>query len=103
MDSIDDELLKRFADADIHPTSVLWGRGSLSSEKQLLAMETAVAEKLSAWCQGLEKQGLKQERRAARLFPEELSLTNDESSITLSFSLPSGSYATAVLREIVQL
>ena len=106
---IDDEILKRFHQGDIHPTTALWGRGQLSSEKQLLASEQAVADNLSKWCDGLEKQGLKQERRAARLFPENLSIKfEDESSndalkkITLSFSLPSGTYATAVLREIIQ-
>ena len=102
VDNIDNELLQRFSQADIHPTAAMWGRGRLSSEKQLLIMETEVSEKLSAWCEGLEMQGLKQERRAARLFPENLSITYDEKKNTvLNFALPSGSYATAILREIV--
>lgn len=108
-DIIDDELLQRFKQGDIHPTTALWGRGRLGSEKKLLALEESVAETLSAWCSGLENQGLKQERRASRLFPENVSVkAGDESSgglltnVNLSFSLPSGTYATAVLREIVQ-
>ncbi len=123
-ESIDEGLLKRFAENDIHPTTALWGRGKLTSSKQLLVMEQAIAESLSNWCQGLENQGLKQERRASRLFPENLSISNEGFSsvedsnpvegshsvedsfkklnVSLSFSLPSGSYATAVLREIVQ-
>ena len=135
-ENIDDELLKRFVENDIHPTTALWGRGNLTSTKQLLVMEQAISESLSNWCQGLENQGLKQERRASRLLPENLSISNKDSffadgsslakvslsvedsslvedsspvedsykqqNITLTFSLPSGSYATAVLREIVQ-
>ena len=112
---IDDELLRRFAEADIHPTTALWGRGQLASAAQLLALEKTQAEKLSAWCQGLENQGLKQERRAARLFPEFFSISfsdaacdsaeeaEGQQNICLEFSLPSGSYATAVLREIVRV
>ncbi len=81
-------------------------------------MEQEVSESLSAWCQGLENQGLKQERRAARLFSYDLSMqagadlsSEDQQpegqedvrqNIILSFSLPSGSYATSLLREIVQ-
>ena len=102
---IDDELLRRFTQADIHPTIALWGRGQLSSALQLLAIEQTESEKLSAWCRGLENQGLKQERRAARLFPESFSAehSDGQQNIILEFSLPAGSYATAVLREIVQV
>ncbi|MCU7835839.1 MAG: tRNA pseudouridine(13) synthase TruD [gamma proteobacterium symbiont of Taylorina sp.] len=99
---IDDELLERFMQGDIHPTSVLWGRGCLSSEKQLLELEQEKSENLSNWCRGLEMQGLKQERRAARLFPRDLLVSHSPQNSTLSFSLPSGCYATTVLREIVQ-
>ncbi|MCW8931504.1 MAG: tRNA pseudouridine(13) synthase TruD [Gammaproteobacteria bacterium] len=111
---VDDEIRKRFYQNDIHPTAPLWGRGRLNSENQLLLLEQEVANRLLKWCEGLEKQGLKQERRAARLFPENLSIQFEEipsdsldsdnrmKKLTLSFSLPTGTYATAVLREIIQ-
>ncbi|MCP3850128.1 MAG: tRNA pseudouridine(13) synthase TruD [Gammaproteobacteria bacterium] len=111
---MDDETRSRFHQYDIHPTTALWGRGPLGSENQLLQLEQDVAQRLSNWCLGLEKQGLKQERRSARLFPENLSVkfemdtgslpASDEvrKNIILSFSLPTGTYATAVLREIIQ-
>lgn len=111
---IDDEIKQRFYQGDIHPTAPLWGRGELNSGKQLLVLEQEVADTLSKWCDGLEKQGLQQERRAARLFPDKLSIKFAEESseiadsersmkkISLSFFLPTGAYATAVLREIIQ-
>lgn len=106
---IDETIKQRFHQGDIHPTCPLWGRGNLTSQKQLLQMEQQVAATLTSWCEGLEQQGLKQERRAARLFPEDLLLivdtqtsVNSLENIKLSFSLPTGSYATAVLRELIQ-
>jgi tRNA pseudouridine13 synthase len=105
-EKLDDEIQQRFIQGDIHPTTALWGRGSLNSGQQLLTLEQEVAKTLSAWCDGLEKQGLKQERRAARLFPADIIMSVNETgtpflTIELSFSLPSGSYATSVLRELV--
>lgn len=102
---IDEELRQRFYQGDIHPTSALWGRGHLASDKHLLALEQEVAGTLSGWCQGLENQGLKQERRAARLIPDKVSLRAEDASsgcASICFYLPAGSYATSVLREIVQ-
>ena len=99
---INEEILKRFEAIDIHPTAALWGRGRLNCGDQLLELEQSVADLLHNWCEGLEKQGLKQERRAIRLFPGSLSYTLEDSNLSLSFSLPSGTYATAVLREIIQ-
>jgi len=104
-DEIDDKLRQRFQQGDIHPTAALWGRGELNSSNDLLLLEQNVAETLRQWCHALEKQGLKQDRRSARLFPENLNIDFADDSlekVTLSFSLSSGSYATAVLREIIQ-
>jgi len=101
-DVIDDDILDRFAQNDIHPSSVLWGKGALSSTQQLLMLEQEISENLSGWCRGLEEQGLKQARRAARLLPEDLSINHAPGQSILSFSLPSGCYATTLLREIIQ-
>jgi len=50
---------------------------------------------------GLEEAGMKQERRALRLVAEDLSWTwQEESTLSLTFSLPPGSYATALLKEL---
>ena len=50
---------------------------------------------------GLERAGLEQERRALRVLPEGLRWDwPDPSSLQLSFSLPPGSYATAVLAQL---
>ncbi len=103
---ISPDIQERFQQGDIHPTAALWGRGGLTSKNDLLQLEQSVADELSAWCAGLEKHALKQERRSARLFPEDLVIRFSDkdpmSHVVLSFSLPTGSYATSVLREIIQ-
>jgi tRNA pseudouridine13 synthase len=105
---IEQDVLARFKQHDIHPTSVLWGKGQLKSTEQLLQQETRVVETLVTWCQALEQQGLRQERRSIRVFPQQLTAslqTNDDAStdLVLSFSLPAGTYATSVLRELIQV
>jgi len=82
----------------------MWGRGeSLASEK-LLELEKSVAHENPIFSEGIEKQGMKQERRATRLLIPELNwewLSDDV--LELSFELASGFYATSVLRELGQI
>ena len=88
---------------DIHPSGPLWGAGELRTaqiarelEESALADETA-----SALRNGLERAGLKQERRALRLKPQELQWTwLGADALELRFELPAGTYATVVLREL---
>jgi tRNA pseudouridine13 synthase len=75
-----------------------------------LALETEAMAPWQAWCEALEHVGLKQERRALRLQPllaewAELPPGDDDTgpSLRLSFELPPGTYATALLREVATL
>ncbi len=96
-------LAQRLAGFDIHPSGPLWGRGTLRSEASCRALELAVLEDAESLAlrAGLERAGLEQERRALRVLPEGLRWDwPDASSLRLSFSLPPGSYATAVLAQL---
>ena len=56
------------------------------------------------WCYALEHAGLKQERRSLQLKPENLRASWSEGDcLTLNFTLPSGCFATALLRELAEL
>ena len=100
-----DVLAERLARFDIHPSAPLWGVGELRSadaaralEEQALSDDQALALRV-----GLEEAGLKQERRALRLRPALMQhqwLAADV--LELSFALPPGCYATAVLHELGQ-
>lgn len=99
------ERLQRF---DIHPSAPLWGAGELRSAEaaralELAALDEAVALRLRA---GLEREGLKQERRATRLRVADLQwrwLDGQGDALELRFALPPGSYATALLHELGQV
>lgn len=102
----DEVLAARLAAFDIHPSAPLWGKGALRTTAAARALEEAALA--DSTCQrlreGLERAGLAQERRATRLRPQDLAwrwLAGD--TLQLSFVLPPGAYATAVLAELGDL
>lgn len=99
----DETLALRLQTMDIHPTGPLWGRGTLASSDQTLMLEERTLSDWQNWREGLERAGLKQERRALRIALQKLSWDFDENRLKLSFFLPAGSYATAVLRELASI
>lgn len=97
---VDDELRRRLHQFDIHPSGPLWGSGEPASRGLALKHEMETAREFSAVADLLAAQGLRQERRALRCAVRDLSSERDASTLTLSFSLGRGQFATAVLREI---
>jgi tRNA pseudouridine13 synthase len=61
-----------------------------------------VAREFAAVADLLAAQGLSHERRALRCAVRELSVERDANTLTLSFSLGRGQFATAVLRELCE-
>lgn len=100
----DETLAGRLDAKDIHPTGPLWGKGALRSSADAAAVEMAVASEQAVLCEGLEAAGLEQARRSLRLIAADLNWNwLDDDSLELSFALPPGTYATAVLRELCVL
>ena len=96
-------LADRLAAFDIHPSGPLWGAGELRSSGECAARELSTLSNTQAMAlrAGLEKAELKQERRALRLLAEGLQWEwLDAATLRLTFSLPPGSYATALLQEL---
>jgi tRNA pseudouridine13 synthase len=101
VDAIDDDIIQRVKSLDIHPTGPLWGNGAPMTTDAALALEAQVLQSHQAWCDCLANAGMKQERRALRLKVSDLSWEWVGEDMVLEFKLPTGSYATAVLRELV--
>jgi tRNA pseudouridine13 synthase len=84
------------------PTGPLWGRGRVSATDQAQALENGVAERHATLCHGMEHAGLDQERRALVAHPADLAWQWPQADqLVISFFLPAGNYATAVLDEIL--
>lgn len=95
-------LQKRLNERDVHLTACLPGLGEPMVSADALAFEQQVLARHPALVQGLIDYRLSAERRAIRLLPQQLTASVQGSDIVLSFALPSGCFATSVLRELVQ-
>jgi tRNA pseudouridine13 synthase len=95
------DLSERLAQLAVHPTGALWGTGEPMSRGQVAALEQRIAAQLPEAGRWLVEAGLRQERRSLRLAVRELQWQRDAQGVMLRFWLRSGSFATAVLREII--
>lgn len=98
---VTDELQARLKDADIHPTAILPGVGKAMESAAALESERAWLSPYAAWEQALIDFNMHLERRSVRLLPKHLSFVVHGDTLELSFALPAGCFATAVLRELV--
>ncbi len=104
LDDADESIPPRLEQLDIHPSGALWGRGRLASAHETEALEVDIAAQFSVLCQGLEMNGLNQERRALRIKVGDLAHQwLDATSLEFRFSLPPGSYATVLLDQLCTL
>lgn len=102
-EAIDDTLRARLAAHDIHPSGPLWGEGELPSRGAVRELEAAIVARHPDLAAGLAAEGLRQERRALRLMPRELTAEAlDATTWRLRFCLPAGCYATMVVRELAE-
>ncbi len=100
--SVDAEVLRRVSEHDIHPSAPLWGHGALLSQAQAGTFEQEAAAGAADICAALEHAGVEMARRATRLIPTELSWEwSAQDTLVLTFRLPAGCYATAMLREVI--
>jgi len=82
----------------------LWGKGDPGVSADALAIEQKIIADHAELAQGLIAADVDVDRRALRVnVPDLLWQFVSDDVLVLEFTLPAGSYATAVLREIVQL
>lgn len=85
------------------PSGPLWGRGRSPATDQAGAVETEALTAHAEICAGLEHAGLKQDRRALVLVPGAFGWEAEAGSVTVTFTLPPGGYATTLLAEAFDL
>jgi len=99
----DATLNERAAKRDIHPAGLLWGADFSADDSVAQCLEAALAKRHPVLTAGLAQSGVKSARRALRVCLDapvlERGQRNDE--VMVSFSLPRGAFATAVLSELI--
>lgn len=99
---IDTTLLQRLATGDIHPTGPLWGMGQSATQGEAQQLEATEMARHTDLVDGLVKAGLEHDRRALRVLPQHLHWAfQPNNHLQLHVTLPTGSYATALLKEII--
>ena len=101
VDTVDPTLTDRCAKLDIHPTGPQWGRIVPATHGRIGELETRVAAAYPDACALVTHAGMDQERRALRLAVRDLTCDYEPNTITLCFRLTRGSFATTVLRELI--
>ena len=103
IEAVDADIERRLSEKDIHVSGPLWGRGEPQVSEEALRFESQITDQATDWCEGLEKAGMKQERRSLRLLAKEIEWDLKDSALHVTFWLPSGSYATMLLRELIDV
>ncbi|HEY0943049.1 MAG TPA: tRNA pseudouridine(13) synthase TruD [Steroidobacter sp.] len=100
-ESIDDTLRERCDRLDVHPTGPMWHGDALPSTGAVAEMELQIAQRHATLAEGLSKAKLEPERRPLRVPVRELRWRIDGADVHLQFRLQRGSFATAVLHELI--
>jgi tRNA pseudouridine13 synthase len=100
-DLIDAALELRCEQLDVHPTGPMWGGDARGGSGAAAALEQRVVQDYPVLAAGLSGAGLEAERRALRVRVDGLQWTIEGAQVQLRFRLHRGSYATAVLHELI--
>ena len=97
----DPDLDRRCREQDIHPTGPLAGAGDSPVTGEVAGLEAEILDEFDELVTGLSRFGLEHQRRALRMRVRDLAWEWRDDHLELAFALDSGSYATTVLREVV--
>ena len=91
---------------EISPSGPMWGSKMIRPEEKELRLENTVMEQNKIGLQKLqslfEKWRIKGERRTYRIKLENSKISQQGNNLHLNFDLPSGSYGTVVIRELLK-
>ncbi len=99
--AVDEVLARRVEELDLHPTGPLWGVGEPGVSGEVAALEARIAADFPEACAAILAAGADASRRPLRLALRDLHFEwlEARSACRVCFSLRSGSFATAVIRE----
>ncbi len=85
------------------PSGLLWGKGGRSPGKRALPAEQEFFGRFPVATALLEEAGARASRRPLRVLPAGFNWKLDAENLKVGFSLPAGSFATVLLRELLDL
>lgn len=92
----------RLASGDIHPTGPMYGASTgMTASAQVAQLEQEVLATYPDLLRGLEHAGAKAQRRPLRVIPSDLQWQQQNNRAEITFTLPRGCFATALVRELV--
>lgn len=102
-EDITEEICLRLNSMDIHPVGILLGSGNLRLTDEALGLFNNEIKKYESLVNGLLKVEVKAALRPLRVIAKSLNWQIINRQCELQFSLPAGSYATALLHELVSV
>lgn len=102
VDEMSDDLIRRCRDKDLHPTGSLWGDGAPNGSGAVADIEQKAVMQYEDLTNGLSNVRMDASQRPLRLLAHRLNCEFEADSVLLEFELGKGSFATAVLREIIR-
>ena len=99
--AVDPTLVERATQLDLHPTGPMWGKGTPATQHRVAELESRVATQFQPACDLTTAATMDQERRALRLAVRDFTWSREPDAILVSFRLTRGSFATTVLRELI--
>ncbi|PPC92031.1 MAG: tRNA pseudouridine(13) synthase TruD [Methylobacter sp.] len=99
----DQDIKLRIDELAIHPSAVLWGTGQWAARLDALQSQQNIINQYPELRDGLINAAVEKDNRPLRVRVEQFEwrFVADD-TLTLEFNLPPGSYATSVLREIIE-
>lgn len=102
-DIVDQTLLQRLSDLEVHPAAILWGRGKQMMSQTAATIASEVINSNPLITTGLDKIGASLSHRAMRIRVKDLNWQIENDQLKIKFSLISGAYATSVLNEFLDI
>lgn len=92
----------KLGNGELQITAALAGDNALPTQGEALTLEQPHLDAEPDLMALIRGNRMRHERRAIALYPKDLNWTVDGQNITLSFSLTSGNFATAIVRELME-
>lgn len=98
---LDEAIVQQCQSLECTPTGPLYGDGEPRPRAEAFRLEQQALAQSAFWCYGLKRQRMRAARRPLRALMQQGHWQQEANDLILSFQLGTGSYATALLYELL--